>query len=113
MHSYGQVVTFPTKDQRSSNPVDNNDDLIDMISVATTAMKLKGSERYTIDLKNEMVSPRSGSIDLYAREEAGIRHTYTVDLRDKGVHGFLLPPSYIIATAKESLEMIKAMIDFM
>ena len=41
-----------------------------------------------------------GSID-WTYGEAGIKYSYTIELRDTGRHGFLLPPEQIIPTGEE------------
>lgn len=71
------------------------------------------SARYTIDNTNEMLDQRSGTSDAYAMHEMGIKYSYTLQLRDTGTHGFLLPPTYIDSTGRETFEMIKAMVDYL
>jgi len=40
---------------------------------------------------------------------AHIPYVYTVELRDRGQHGFLLPPDQILETGVETWEGVKAM----
>lgn len=54
----------------------------------------------------------SGTSTDYAMHQAGIRYSYTIELRDTGTQGFLLSPSYIDTTGLETYEMIKAMVDY-
>jgi len=42
---------------------------------------------------------------------AGIPYVYTVELRDRGRHGFLLPPQQILQTGVETWEGVKAMMN--
>lgn len=49
-----------------------------------------------------------GGADDWAKGSARIKYTYTIELRDTGRYGFILPSSFIIPTAKESLAAIKA-----
>lgn len=84
-----------------------------MAQVAIESMRGIGNTRYLIDSLNEMVYTRSGSSDYYAMQNMNIKYSYTLELRDTGTHGFLLPASYIEPTAKETFEMIKGMIDYM
>ena len=37
----------------------------------------------------------------YAKGELNIPYVYTIELRDTGLHGFLLPPEQIIPTGEE------------
>jgi hypothetical protein len=50
----------------------------------------------------------SGGADDWAKGVAGIKYAYTVELRDDGTYGFLLPASQIVATGKETFAAIKA-----
>lgn len=84
-----------------------------MAQVSLEALRGSGSSaRYTVDNTNEMMFARSGSSDLYAMYDLDIKYSYTMELRDTGTHGFLLPPSNIDSTAKETFEIIKGMVDF-
>lgn len=87
---------------------------MDMAQIAIESMRgISGNTRYIIDGLNEMMYTRSGSSDSYAMHNMDIKYSYTLELRDTGTHGFLLPTSYIEQTARETFEMIKAMIDYM
>jgi len=44
----------------------------------------------------------SGSSTDWAHGEAGIGFTTSMELRDTGANGFLLPPAQIIPTAEET-----------
>jgi hypothetical protein len=50
----------------------------------------------------------TGGADDWAKGVAGIKYAYTVELRDDGTYGFLLPASQIVATGKETFAAIKA-----
>lgn len=85
-----------------------------MAEVAVNALRdFASSGRYSIDSTNEMLSDASGTSTDYAMHIAGIKYSYTIELRDTGTQGFLLSPSYIDSTGLETYEMIKAMIDFL
>lgn len=89
------------------------DDLLEMAQVGVESLRGSGSSaRYNIDSTNEMLFSRSGSSDAYAMYDAGIKYSYTLELRDTGTHGFLLPPSYIEATAKDAFQIVRGMIDY-
>mgnify|MGYP000880089670 CR=1 FL=1 len=44
----------------------------------------------------------------FAYDKCKIEHSYLVELRDKGVHGFLLPAEQIMPTARETLSGLRA-----
>lgn len=50
----------------------------------------------------------TGSSDDWAKGKAGIKYSYTVELRDKGSHGFLLPASQITPTGRETFAAVRA-----
>jgi len=45
----------------------------------------------------------TGASDDWARGAAHIKYTYTIELRDRGSFGFILPVKYILPTAREAL----------
>jgi len=49
------------------------------------------------------------TVDHYYDNE-GVIYTYTIELRDTGRYGFELPPEYILPTAQETWNGLKAMI---
>lgn len=51
----------------------------------------------------------AGGADDWAYGVAGIPYVYTVELRDKGRYGFLLPRSQIIPTGEETWDAVKAL----
>ncbi|XP_037028544.1 uncharacterized protein LOC119068842 [Bradysia coprophila] len=112
LHSYGQIISYPSRANASYNSI-KSDDLLEMAQVALEALRGSGSStRYVVDNTNEMMYARSGSSDLYTMYDLGIKYSYALELRDSGTHGFLLPPSNIDSTAKETFEIIKGMVDY-
>jgi len=51
----------------------------------------------------------SGNSRDWAAGVAHIPYVYTVELRDRGRHGFFLPPDQILETGVETWEGVKAM----
>lgn len=49
-----------------------------------------------------------GSSDDWAKGKAGIKYSYTIELPDKGVYGFLLPAEKIIPTGREIFTGIRS-----
>ncbi|GAB0095999.1 uncharacterized protein DMENIID0001_114470 [Sergentomyia squamirostris] len=106
LHSYGQMISIP-KEIRG-----RNEDLLDMAHVAAQALNGHSSlNRYLVDESSEMLFPRPGASDSFMLNTIGVPYSYTVELRDTGTHGFLLPPSYIEATARDAFDVIKAIVD--
>jgi len=53
-----------------------------------------------------------GSYD-WAKGVAGVKYSYTVELRDTGDFGFLLPRSQIVPTGDETWAALKAAVEEM
>jgi hypothetical protein len=51
----------------------------------------------------------TGGSDDWAKGAAGIKYSYTIELRDRGAYGFILPARYIIPTAREALAAVKTL----
>lgn len=114
LHSYGQLVSYPGKTNASYSSIRPADELHEMAQVAIESMRATtgSSTRYTLDSANEMMFARSGSVDAFAMYDAGIKYAYTLELRDTGTHGFLLPASNIENTAREAFGIVHGMVDF-
>lgn len=50
----------------------------------------------------------AGGADDYAKGACGVKYSYTVELRDTGLHGFVAPTSYIIPAGEETFAGFKA-----
>ncbi|KYN06380.1 PREDICTED: carboxypeptidase B-like [Cyphomyrmex costatus] len=106
-HSYGQYILYPWGYDQCLPP-----DYRDLNAVGLEAaryMKYEGGNNtvYTVGNSAILLYPAAGGSDDWAKALAKIKYTYTIELRDTGRHGFLLPPQYIIPTAKEALAAIK------
>lgn len=55
---------------------------------------------------------KTGCSDAFAAYEVGIPFSYTLQLADNGVHGYLLPSASIESTAKDAFEIITTMLDY-
>lgn len=51
----------------------------------------------------------AGASDDWAKGEAGIKYSYTIELPDTGRNHFLLPPSRISGTVREASRAVRAM----
>ena len=50
----------------------------------------------------------SGGSDDWSKAVLGIKYSYTIELRDQGRYGFLLPEDQIIPTGEETWAGVKA-----
>lgn len=99
LHSYNQMWLVPWG-HTHTKPADYSD----LASVARKAVKsiskVYGTP-YKVGSSADLLYPTTGASDDWAKGVAGIKYSYTVELRDHGQYGFLLPASQIIPTAKE------------
>lgn len=54
----------------------------------------------------------AGGSDDWAKGVGGVKYAYTVELRDEGYYGFVLPAEQIIPTGEETLEAVLVVGDF-
>jgi hypothetical protein len=51
----------------------------------------------------------TGASDDWAKGVARIKYTYTIELRDRGSFGFILPVQYLLPTAREAFAAAKTL----
>lgn len=62
-------------------------------------------EKYSVGPSGSLLYPAAGASDDWAKS-IGVKYSYTIELRDKGRHGFVLPANFIESTAREAQEFI-------
>lgn len=72
------------------------------------AMRQAGGASYTVGSAATTLYPAAGGSDDWAKGVPKIKYAYTVELRDTGRYGFILPASHITVTAKEALAAYRA-----
>jgi len=100
IHSYSQLVLLPW-----GYTNDLPDDYQEMLTLAQkgadTLFNVHG-KTYEVGCIPCMLYIASGSSTDWAHGEVGIGFTTSMELRDTGLHGFLLPADQIIPTAEET-----------
>nr|CAD7455584.1 unnamed protein product [Timema tahoe] len=104
-HSYGQYILYPWGYDRVVPP--DYKDLDRVARKAAQAMYKAGGSTYTVGSAATTLYAASGGSDDWAKGSAKIKYTYTIELRDRGYHGFVLPANYIVPTASEGLAAVK------
>lgn len=54
-----------------------------------------------------LLYPASGASDDWAKGELNIKYTYTIEMRDAGKTGFILPSVQIEPAGREAMEIVK------
>lgn len=106
-HSYGQYFLYPWGYDRRVPP--DYADLDRIGHYAANAMKKAdvASSSYTVGNSATTLYAAAGGSDDWAKAMLKIKYSYTIELRDTGAHGFVLPARYIVPTAKEALAAVQ------
>ncbi|KAL0821875.1 hypothetical protein ABMA28_005277 [Loxostege sticticalis] len=99
-HSFGQLIlypwcarSYPSRDDRVLNATAGQ--------MRAAILEYKG-RYYTAGRTYDTIYPATGVIIDWVHS-SGIRHSYVIEGRDRGDHGFLMPPAYIMEAGQEML----------
>lgn len=106
-HSYSQLWLLPWSYTRQ-RPADYNE-LYSMAATGARALAQTYGTQYRVGSAPEILYEAAGGSDDWAKGSAGIKYSYTVELRDRGTYGFALPASQIQATGEETLRGVAAL----
>jgi len=106
-HSYSQFCLLPFAD--GIRPSDY-EELMEKGNVFADALFGVYGTRYTVGNWEDVMYTSSGTSQDWAKAVANIKYSYTIELRDTGTYGFLLPPAQIKPTCLETWTGLKAML---
>ncbi|XP_031414683.1 carboxypeptidase O-like [Clupea harengus] len=109
IHSFGQMILFPYGHPNIKAP--NYDELTEVVNAAAKAVKAVHGMDYVVGSLTEALYPAGGTSMDWARL-VGIPYSFTFELRDKGVHGFVLPEDQIQPTCEEAYEGARSIITY-
>ncbi|EDW62964.2 carboxypeptidase B [Drosophila virilis] len=98
-HSYGQMVVYPWA--YKAVKVKDSSVLQRVASTAVDRIAQKTGSSYTAAVTHEVLGIAGGGSDDWSRAALGVKYVYTIELRDRGTYGFVLPPKFIKDTALE------------
>ncbi|XP_021961619.1 carboxypeptidase B [Folsomia candida] len=100
VHSYGQYFMLPWG-YTPAPPADYEE--LQMVAnyVAGNISAVYGTE-YTTGSSSTTIYPTDGTSQDWAYGTGLFKYVYTAELRDKGIYGFILPPTLILPTAEET-----------
>jgi len=99
LHSYSQLILLPWGYTEDDCP--NHDNMMDVANEANKALLAQHGKIYDVGCIPCLLYIASGNAVDYAKGELEIPYVYTIELRDTGHYGFLLPPDQIIPTGEE------------
>lgn len=70
-------------------------------------MKAIDNQVYQVGPSAKLLYPAAGGSDDWAKS-INVKYSYTIELRDRGRYGFVLPAQYIVPTAKEAKAFVFA-----
>ncbi|KAJ1186825.1 hypothetical protein NDU88_003605 [Pleurodeles waltl] len=100
IHSYGQLILQAYG--YTEEPSKNHNEMLNVSKNAAAAILSKHGKEYRTGSASLILYPNSGSSRDWATD-LGIPFSYTFELRDKGVHGFVLPEDQIQPTCEETM----------
>jgi len=110
IHSYAQMWLVPwgwTSDLPPTYP-----ELKQFGDIGAAALTQVYGTRYEVGSVTELLSPGAGGSDDWAYGSGIFKYSQTVEVRDTGLYGFLLPPELIVETAIETWAGIQAVSRF-
>ena len=112
-HSFGQSVLYPWG--WTDNPPKNSKMLhrVGKRFVEAVQHVSKGNTDYSLGGSGAMLGLASGATDDWAFGALGSRFAYTIELRDTGNYGFLLPEAQIGSTVREAAAGVQCMVTYM
>jgi len=99
IHSYSQLILLPWS--YTSELADNYDYMYELAMKGSDALTAVHGKYYETGCIPCLLYIASGSSADWALGEAGIDFSISMELRDTGRYGFILPPEQIIPTAEE------------
>ncbi|KAG9272133.1 carboxypeptidase A1-like [Astyanax mexicanus] len=108
IHSYSQMLLYPYGYTRT--PCKDQAELHELAKKAVTDLKsLYGTSYKYGSIITTIYQASGGTIDW--TYDQGIKYSYTFELRDTGLYGFLLPARQIIPTAEETWLALMAIME--
>ncbi|XP_029458749.1 carboxypeptidase B2 [Rhinatrema bivittatum] len=104
MHSYSQMVLFPYS--YTTEKSKDHKELLQVANKVSDAIKATSHNKYMYGSGAETIYLAPGGSDDWAYD-LGIKYSFTIELRDRGTYGFLLPQNLIKPTCSEAITGIK------
>ncbi|KAJ3255172.1 Carboxypeptidase A4 [Boothiomyces macroporosus] len=111
IHSYGQAFLYPWGYTCTVSSPDEPDLRSSSFAGAQAIASLYGTF-YTVGSSCSNLYQTSGASDDYAYGVLGVKYAMTIELRDEGQYGFLLPPEQIIPVGTETVAALLAVWEY-
>ncbi|KAF2368759.1 Peptidase M14 carboxypeptidase A [Trinorchestia longiramus] len=104
VHSYGQMILHPWGYDNEIHP--DSDQMAIMGEGMSNAIRSVNGQKYVVGGAAEVLYPAAGGSDDWV-SSLGVPYSFTLELRDTGSKGFILPASQILPTVKETWAGVK------
>lgn len=74
---------------------------------AAAAIQKIDGKVYTVGPAGSTLYPAAGGSDDWAKGDLKFKYSYTIELRDEGRYGFMLPANQIIKSGEESMAFVR------
>ena len=108
LHSFNQLWSCPNA--FTTSPTVDHQHHMEVLSLVQKTVMATNGVKYDIGPLGASLYLGSGFMMDWIYHKLGIRDAYLVELRDKGFHGFILPPDQIWPTATETWAGLRAAI---
>ncbi|KAI5480217.1 extracellular matrix protein 14 [Pseudohyphozyma bogoriensis] len=111
LHSFGQMIMFPySYSCKKSSP--DAEDQFEAVVGASKALRAVHGRSFETGSVCEISLSGPGDVIDWAYSTAKITWSFTIELRDLGVYGFLLPPSQIQPSGEEASAALLSLANF-
>ncbi|RMX39368.1 hypothetical protein pdam_00024456 [Pocillopora damicornis] len=107
-HAYSQMWFIPWGYTSRRTP--DYSEQIRVAKAASDALRREHGTRFKYGSSASLLYPASGGSEDWTYGKLGVTYSFSVELRDTGRHGFLLPAYQIIPTGEETFEGLKALV---
>ncbi len=120
LHSYGQLMMYPFSSDCALQPADE-EDLLEASLGAIKAVKAVDGKAFTAGKICEVYAVAGGnavdwayaaSKDSNGQQKAKVKWSFSIELRDGGTYGFLLPKKQIVPAASEASAALAYILSF-
>ncbi|XP_042877673.1 carboxypeptidase B-like [Penaeus japonicus] len=105
LHAYGQYILHPWGYRRVT-PI-NSDQLAEVGKGMADEIRRTQGSNFAVGSSAKLLYPAAGASDDWALGVAKVPLSYTLELRDEGAAGFVLPPHQIIPAVNEAWAAMK------
>ena len=110
IHSYGQWWLTPWS--WTYDLPEDYDDLLRFGEHGYSALRAVHGTSFLVGATTEILGTTAGCSDDWAKAVAGIKYANTLEVRDTGRYGFVLPANQIIPTSEETWAGIRAVLRY-